>query len=243
MKDQDRPTCVGCSHVLRPEEQERGRIVCCNCEDEVKENLNALVGPDGLFARLVWLGTDALTPGARRSNSDPSVKTSKTSAPSPVRLQAMNLLGAGGVVHTLQRWVGLWYTELGFRQPVWRGQHHFVVYLAPGNQKVRRPGQIDNTVKVLLNNLPWAVEHRHDFRQFKQDVWRFVEDARSAIDPTIERPARIMVGRCPTSVGEGLVCGQQLMAGLSSTSIKCGNCGSVWGRDKWAELGQALQGR
>lgn len=243
MKDQDRPTCVGCSHVLRPDEQESGRLVCRNCEDEVKENLNALVGPDGLFAQLVWLGTDALTPGSRRSNSDPAVKTSKTSAPSPVRLQAVNLLGAGGVVHTLQRWVGIWYKELGFRQPVWRGQHHFVVYLAPGNKPVRRPGQLDNTVLVLLNNLPWAVEHREDFRQFKQDVWRFVEDARSAIDPTIERPPQIMVGRCPTSVGDGLVCGKQLMADPFSTSIKCGNCGTSWQRDKWAELGQTMQGR
>jgi hypothetical protein len=90
--------------VLRPEEQERARVVCFPCEDSVKEQLDALAGPDGLFAQLVWQGTDALIPGSRRSSSEPNVKTSKTEAPSPVNLQAVNLLGVGGVVHTLQRW-------------------------------------------------------------------------------------------------------------------------------------------
>jgi hypothetical protein len=218
--------------------RERARVVCFPCEDSVKEQLDALAGPDGLFAQLVWQGTDALIPGSRRSSSEPNVKTSKTEAPSPVNLQAVNLLGVGGVVHTLQRWVGLWYQELGFRQPVWRGQHHFVVYLAPGGVKVNRPGQLDNTVKVLLNNLPWACEHRSDFARFRQDVRRFVEDARLAIDPTTERKMRVPIGKCPAKQGDDLVCGRQLTADPFALAIRCPNCGTSWSRDKWLQLGQ-----
>lgn len=240
MKDQDRPSCVGCGRVLRPEEQERVRIVCFQCEEAVKEHLGALAGPDGLFAQLVWQGTHALTPGSRRSNSDPAVKTSKVTAPSPVRLEAVNLLGAGGVVHTLQRWVGLWYTDLGFRQPVWRGQHQFVVLIAPGGTKVNRPGQLDNAVKVLLNNLPWACEKRNDFGEFRHQVRRFVEEARSAVDPTAERPMRVQIGRCPTKV-DGLTCGTRLMADPFASAIRCPTCATVWPRARWLALGAELQ--
>lgn len=217
-------------------------MACFRCEQEVRTNLDALAGPDGLFARLVWQGADALIPGARRSSSDPVVKMSKTTAPSPVRLAAVNLLGAGGVVHTLQRWVGAWYAELGFRQPVWRGTHHFVVMLAPGGVKVNRPGQLDNTVKVLQNNLPWAAEHRADFGEFRHEVWRFVEDARIAIDPTIEPPTRMQIGRCPAKV-DGLTCGRLLDADPFAQSIRCPNCGTSWQRSQWLDLGAALRQR
>lgn len=240
MINQSRPTCVGCGHVLNPV-TESGRFACRPCEASVKVNLNHLAGPDGLFAQVVWLGTSALTAGGGgRSSNDPVVKTSKTSAPSPVKIQAMNLLGAGGVVHTLQRRVGQWYDELGFRQPVWRGQHHFVLLLAPGGTKVHRPGQLDNTVRVLLNNLPWAAEHRQDFGEFAHEVHRFVEDARKVIDPTTPAPVRVMVGHCPGRVGD-LVCNAQLMADPFALQIRCANCGTSWPRTEWASLSQKMR--
>ena len=240
MNQENRPTCVGCSHVLRPEEQDLGRIVCVRCEDGVKENLTALAGPDGLFARLVWRGTEALAPGGTRSKSDPVVKTSKVNAPSPVNLGAINLLGAGGVVPTLQRWVADWYDQLGFRRPVWRGNHHFVVMLAPGGAQVKRPGQLDNAVKVLINNLPWACENREDFGDFRRQVRSFVDDAQSALDPTADRPIRVQIGRCPAKV-DGLICGRMLTADPFSLSIRCPNCGTVWGRAEWVDLGNSLR--
>lgn len=238
MNHPDRPKCVGCNHTLSPVD-EAERLVCRRCEDVVKEHLESLAGPDGLFAQLVWKGTEALgRSGGQRSN-DPVVKQSKITAPSPVRDQAMNLLGAGGVVHTLQRWVGLWYAELGFRQPVWKGQHHYVILLGPGGVKVRRPGQLDNTIRVLLNNLPWACEHRADFGDFSREVWRFTQDSQSAIDPTVPRPRKVMVGHCPNEVGD-LKCGAQLMADPFATSIRCANCGTSWGRQEWVSLGLAM---
>lgn len=214
--------------------------MCFKCEDSVKTDLNALAGPDGLFAQLVWQGPDALIPGSRRNSSDPVVKTSKVTAPSPVNLGAANLLGAGGVVHTLQRWVKVWYAELGFREPVWRGQLHYVVLLAPGGEKVRRPGQLDNAVRALLNNLPWAVEHRDDFGDFRYQVRRFVQDAEAAIDPTLTREPRMDIGRCPADI-DGDVCGHRLTASPHETSIRCPNCDTRWPKADWLKLGQALR--
>lgn len=242
VSNEGRPKCVGCGHVLRPEEQDRKRLACFQCEGTAASNLELLAGPDGLFAQLVWKGTLALTPTGGHNNSDPAVKSSKTVAPPPVRIQAMSLLGAGGVVHTLQRWVGTWYADLGFRAPVWRGQHHFVMLVAPGGVRVPRPGQLDNTVRALLNNLPWAAEHRDDFGQFAHQVHRFVEESRMAIDPTAAKPSRVLIGRCPASV-DGLICGHQLMADPYAAAIRCPNCGTSWRRADWLSLGRQMHTR
>jgi hypothetical protein len=241
MNDQDdRPKCVGCRGALKL--NEASRLVCYLCEDSVREDLEELAGPTGLFAQLVWAGADALTPGSNRSSSDPVVKMSKTTAPDPVRMQAMNLLGRGGVVNTLQRWVKAWYDGLGFSQPIWSGQHHFVVMVSPSGNKVRRPGQLDNTVKALMNNLPWAVEHRDDFGSFAKDVHRMVEDSRRAIDPTAARPVRVYVGKCPNEVN-GLICSAKLMADPFAMHIRCANCGTSWPRADWSALGEQTDRR
>jgi len=152
----------------------------------------------------------------------------------------MNLLGAGGVVHTLQRWVASWYQELGFRQPVWRGNLHFVMMVDPNGHKVGRPGQLDNAVTILINNLPWAVENRDDFGRFARDLNGFVEQIKSALDPTIEPPTRVQIGRCPTLGEEGGKCGELLSANPWSNSIRCRKCGSTWTRADWPKLGDAM---
>jgi hypothetical protein len=154
---------------------------------------------------------------------------------------AMNLLGAGGVVQTLQRWVSLWYAEIGFREPTWSGPLQFVTVVSPNGQQVRRPGQLDRTVLMLTNNLPWAVEHRLDFGKFIRDARRFVEASKAALDPTIEKHDKVLIGRCPTTVHEGR-CGAQLMADPFAMSIKCWDCGAVWSRSDWPELGRTLRG-
>lgn len=169
------------------------------------------------------------------------VKSSKVEAPSPVRLQVMNLLGAGGVVHTLKRWAASWYGDLGFTQPEWRGQYHYMVMVDPNTgSQVHRPGQLDNVSKVLANNLPWAAEHRTDFDKFLGDLRRFVRDSKDALDPSGPRPVRIRIGRCPTEVG-GVICGVQLMADPFASAIRCANCDTTWPRKDWPELSRTLR--
>jgi hypothetical protein len=158
-----------------------------------------------------------------------------------VRDQVLNLLGAGGVVHALQRHAAAWYSDLGFGKPVWRGQYHYVLLVAPGGARVSRPGQLDNTVRALLNNLPWAAEKRDDFGDFEHEVRRFVGDIKMALDPTIVKPTRVLVGRCPADAGDHLTCGAKLMADPFAPAIRCANCGTSWTRDRWAELGRTLR--
>jgi len=231
----DRPRCVSCTHWLRPDDDPR--IVCRQCESTAKGNLSALAGSQGLFAQLVWAGPDVLLPGQRNQGGGGG---SRVDAPMPVRLGPMNLLGAGGVVGTLQRWVAVWYKELGFRQPVWRGNPHYVMMVNPAGNKVGRPGQLDNAVTILINNLPWATEHRDDFGQFARDLNGFVEQIKSALDPTIEPPTRVQIGRCPQPTEVGTKCGELLSANPWSNSIKCRRCGSVWTRADWPKLGDAM---
>lgn len=215
-------------------------MACVPCEDGVRRELEQLAGAKGLFAQLVWAGADALTPSSGRKSSGPVVKVSKTVAPPPVRIGAMNLLGAGGVVQTLQRWVGMWYKDLGFRDPSWSGPHQFVTVVSPTGEMVRRPGQLDRTVLMLTNNLPWAVEHRHDFGSFTKDVHKFIDASKSALDPTIEQHSKILIGRCPTTLPDGRPCGAQLMADPFATSIRCYDCSASWKRQDWPTLGRTL---
>lgn len=231
----DRPRCVSCSHWIRPDDAPR--IVCRPCESAAKGNLAALAGAQGLFAQLVWAGSDILLPGQRSQGGGGG---SRVDAPMPVRLGPMNLLGAGGVVHTLQRWVATWYQELGFRQPVWRGNLHFVMMVDPQGHKVGRPGQLDNAVTILINNLPWATEHRDDFGRFARDLNGFVEQIKSALDPTIEPPTRVQIGRCPTPTEAGTKCGELLDANPWANAIRCRRCGTSWIRADWPKLGNEM---
>lgn len=233
-----RASCQVCRSVLRPDEQ--SRFACRSCEKGVQGELEELAGPRGLFARLVWAGPDLLTPRQRASNGD-KVKTSKTEAPSPVRMEALDLLGAGGVVGTLQRWVGHWYSDLGFTVPVWRGPQHFVTVVSPAGDTVSRPGQLDQAVSALINCLPWAVENRLDFSDFAKTVRRFVRSSASVLDPTSEPSPQVPIGRCPT-VNEDTesACGQRLLANPFAFSIRCPQCGTTWARSEWADLGTRI---
>lgn len=236
----DRPRCVSCRNELRHEEA--GRAACVSCEQLVRRNLEELAGPGGLFAKLVWAGADALTPSSGRRSSGPVVRTSKTVAPPPVRMGVVNLLGAGGVVQTLQRWARSWFADLGFKDPMWRGQHEWVTLVSPDGRKVGRPGQLDYTVKALLNNLVWAADKRADFGKFASDVHRFVESSKDALDPTIEHHNKILIGRCPTLVGaDRHPCGAQLLADPYATAIRCPGCETKWARADWVALGRTLR--
>jgi hypothetical protein len=233
VSDEIRKTCVSCGYDgLRPGDD---RMVCENCEENARRCLRLLAGHSGLFARLVWLGPDALIPGQRAQQGGGGGGT-QVDAPAPVRLGPMNLLGAGGVVNTLQRWVAAWYDELGFRQPVWRGAHQFVTLINPAGHKVSKPGQLDNAVTILLNNLPWAVEHRRDFGKFNRDVSGFVRQIKSALDPTATPPARVRIGRCPLITADNTRCGNLLEADPFAPSIHCWKCGANWDRADWPRL-------
>lgn len=237
MRD-DRPTCLNCIRALSPDEQQRQRLVCIPCEDRTRDNLLSLAGRTGLYAALVRQGVDALTPlSARRRDGSSGTKAGSSA---PARMDTLNLTGSGGVVTTLQRWVELWYGELNFDIPRWKRSTVWSVSSDPATgKKINVPGRIDQAVKCLDNNLPWAVEQFYNFRTFSLSVKKMVDDCKSALDPG-GSIISILIGRCPVMLEDEAACGAKLYVNPYKQAIRCFGCGTEWRRDQWVDLGAAL---
>lgn len=236
----NRPSCQGCSGTLGPDEQRRGRIVCFRCEDRASENLHKLAGPDGLYARITNMGVSALTPVMVVRDSGGGGSATRVHAQLPVNTNTLNLTGAGGVATTLQRWVVLWYNQLGFSEPRWVANLAWSRGVNPDGAKWSKPGRVDQAVTALVNNLPWASEKFTEFRVFSSTVYRLVEDCRQVVDPT-EGRVRILVGRCPIQFDDGSICSVKMYVEPGDLYIKCHGCGEKWSRDRWNELAEYLR--
>jgi hypothetical protein len=147
-------------------ETELGHQACRPCTDRADQNLRALAGPDGLYARL----TDSLQPGS--SSGGPSVSGSRT-APLPVRLQPLSLAARGGVVTILQTWLIDWHETLGYRHPRWDGDLQ------------QQLDQVAGRLRVLL---PWAAEEHGAFAEFAGEVASLRRQCDAATGG--EKPAR-----------------------------------------------------
>ncbi|MFJ8016208.1 hypothetical protein [Streptomyces sp. NPDC096339] len=101
------PACVVCRRELW--EDELGRYACHPCQTRIAEQLAALAGPGGLYARIAA----DLAPGA--GGNGPRV-TGSRSAPVPVRLDALSLIAEGGITAILETWVADWASR-GYGQP------------------------------------------------------------------------------------------------------------------------------
>nr|WP_206326575.1 hypothetical protein [Streptomyces sp. N502] len=147
-------------------EHELTHQACRPCTDRVDQQLRALAGADGLYARL----SDSLAPGS--GSGGPVVSGSRT-APLPVRLEPLSLAARGGVVTILQTWLVDWHDLLGYRHPRWEG----------GLQQ-----QCDQAVKRLRILLPWAAEQHGAFEEFAREVAHLRRQCEAATGG--ERPAR-----------------------------------------------------
>ncbi|MFF4489460.1 hypothetical protein ACFY0F_23675 [Streptomyces sp. NPDC001544] len=136
--------CIVCLAALYDDEPQ----TCRRCTDRADQNLRALAGPDGLYARLA----DSLHPGSGAGG--PAVSGSRT-APLPLRLSPLSLAARGGVVTVLQTWIVDWHDLLGYRHPRWEGDLQ---------------QQLDQAVKRLRVLLPWAAESHGAFDEFSREV-------------------------------------------------------------------------
>lgn len=139
-------SCTVCHRDLYADEL--GYQACRPCETRTDMDLRALVGPDGLYAKL----GSRLAPGS--GSGGPSVSGSR-SAPIPVRLEPLSLMARGGVVTILQTWLCDWHELLGWNHPRWAGDMQ---------------GQLDQVVKALRANLTWAAREHGAFAEFAMEV-------------------------------------------------------------------------
>ncbi|MGA5767404.1 hypothetical protein ACPC36_07970 [Streptomyces pseudogriseolus] len=170
LDDAPAPACTICHGHLY--ENELGHQACRPCTERTDQNLRALAGDDGLYARL----TRSLRPGS--SSGGPVVSGSRT-APLPVRLEPLSLAARGGVVTILQTWLVDWHETLGYRHPRWEG----------GLQQ-----QCDQVVKRLRVLLPWAAEEHGAFDEFARELGILVRQCQAATGG--EKPPRRIGVQC-----------------------------------------------
>lgn len=207
--------CTHCPRLLRADELHR--YACRVCEDRAAEQVHAL---PALYEQL----EAALQPGRAGGNGG-RVSAGRT-APLPVALQPLTLRGPGGIVSMLLGIEQRWRIQLDWSQLPLRGGYE--VTLA-------------GTAKVVADNLPWACDQYDLVADDLKLIGSLHRQANAVV--TGEREVRVPLGLCPTvDEGTGAVCGERLKVSPWAHTIRCGGCGSRWGREDWLRLGAALRG-
>jgi len=143
----ENPACTVCSHELW--EDELGRYACRPCERRIAENLAALRGPGGLYARLCL----RIHPGSR--GAGPAVSGSRT-ASIPPSMEILSLTANGGIVSVLETWVEDW-ASYG---------------LAAVGEGGRLQYRVDRAVATLRLNLAQAVTRHPALDEFAAEIGR-----------------------------------------------------------------------
>jgi hypothetical protein len=139
--------CLVCTRELW--EDELGRYACRPCERQLADNLAALAGPGGLYARLCL----RIQPATH--SAGPSVSGSR-SAPIPASLAVLDLTANGGLVSILEEWVAAW------------AAHGLATIGAGGRLQYR----VDRAVATLRLNLPQAVTRYDAIDEFATELRR-----------------------------------------------------------------------
>ncbi|MYV77758.1 hypothetical protein GT352_28070 [Streptomyces sp. SID1046] len=162
----DAPACIVCHSVLFADEA--GRYACHACERRIGDNLAALRGPGGLYARLCL----RIHPGSR--GAGPAVSGSRGSS-MPPNEQVLNLTANGGLVSILETWVEDW-ASYG---------------LAAVGTGGRLQYRVDRAVATLRLNLAQAVTRHPALDEFADEIGRARRQCEALIDggkgPTLFR--------------------------------------------------------
>lgn len=213
----DTPLCICCRRGLYADEG----YTCRPCQDRADQHLATLAGPvtyardnrngrklvSGLYAALAG----AMLPG--RSSSDGPVSGTR-GAPLPIRLEPLSLSARGGVISVLQSWQIDWHERLGWTHPQWQG---------------RPQQQLDQVVRALRNNLPWAASEHPAFDEFARELAATVGQVRAVVTgERAERPLRVL---CATPDCPGV-----LQITLKSDGVRCPRCQTTYSHDQLTRL-------
>ena len=206
--------CTNCNRLLY--QDELTRYACRICEDRATEQLRAL---PGLYQHL----GHALQPGAKHVGGR---VTATHSAPLPVTLGPLDLRGPGGIVTLLRDIEDGWRRTLGWTVAPFRGNYQQT---------------LTGVATFLTNNAPWACSGYEEVAYDLKVISKMHAQAQAAV--TGERDTRVPIGACPTVDEEtGTVCGKRLKVSPWALTIRCGGCGTQWGREEWLRLGAVMRG-
>lgn len=207
--------CVHCPRLLHADEL--NRFACRVCEDRAGEQLAKMIG---LYAAL----EDALTPGNAPAGAGHVTGATKT-APLPVALQPLSLRGPGGIVDSLLGIEQRWRHALNWHHLPMRGGYE---------------SSLRGCVPVLANNIGWACD---SYQQVGDDL-KLINSLHQQADAVVNgtREQRVPIGCCPVVNEQQVPCGEKLKVSPFANEIRCGGCGTRWGRDEWLRLGATLRG-
>lgn len=214
-------TCVICTR--RPPEWS---LCCAGCTQRMRHNLLALVDEYALL--------DA-RPGASTGQRVSGTRT----APLPLRLDVLNLVGPGSATVTdphadqtgdlptlvwLEQWVDDWRDVRG------QGEH--------------RPDPIiTGLVSWLLRRLDWAADEHPAIDEFARELGKQLGALRAANRTDEPKPERQEVGLCPQLLDHGQVCGTTLYRYPRLSNIVCDGCGGEWRQGpQWLWLAKLIRG-
>jgi DNA-directed RNA polymerase subunit RPC12/RpoP len=203
--------CTHCSRLLYLDELER--FACRVCEDRASHRLRAL--PD-LYADL----GGALIPSSSARGA--RVSASRT-APLPVALQPLHLRTTGGIV-----------TELQDIEDSWRRSAKRTIATFAGSTEQT----LDVVVNYLRINLQWACWDYPDVADSLDTIGSLYWQARNTISGN---QPRLVPVRCRLLYDDGSECGSDMRVDINRTSVKCGTCGTRWGREEWMGLYEATR--
>jgi len=197
---------------------ELDRVVCRVCEDRAREQLDQL---------LKWHAQlpAKLLPGAGRGDQTGRVTGATRSAPLPVVLGPLNLIGPGGMVAQLQTVEDDWRRALGWTVQPWRGS---------------AAQTLPHVHRFLLNTLGWACSGYADVADDLAAVRRLHLQVDTVINGA--KDPQVPIGTCPVMSQAGVACGERLRVSPFALRIQCPGCGTRWDRDQWLALGAAMRG-
>jgi len=215
--DQEPETrCVHCPRLLHFDELDRW--ACRPCEDNALKHITELG---------TWYGQlrAKLIPAGAVGDDSGHVTGATRSAPLPVAIGALDLIGPGGVVTKLRTIEDDWRKTLGWTIATFRGSD---------------TQTLAAVLPFLRNNLPWACGMYPDIAE---DL-KLIRILHGRVDAVVNgrKEPQVPVGCCPTVTADGVVCGDRLRVSPFAAEIRCTGCGTRWARDQWIGLGAAIQG-
>jgi hypothetical protein len=214
------------SHPLWTDELDR--LVCRPCEDRTAARIAEL---PNLFRKLDRLSS--LMKGSRPVSVGSS---GSRTAPIPPRLDALDLVGPGGVATKLQAIEDAWRLALGRRiTPRSDGVRLFASW------RIHPATAVPEHAAFLGINLRLACESYESIGQDIETI-RSLHATCTAVVEQKPKTGNVKIGLCPELI-DGERCFEQLYATTRSFKTECGNCGAVWeGEDEWRAL-RAAQAR
>jgi hypothetical protein len=192
------------------------RRVCGLCIAHVDADLTAIPALYEALGEMLepsWgMRTDARVSGGGRVGS-----------PVPVRLEPLSLRAHGGIVSVLHYWESDWRMVLGWTARPFRGTVQQSVVGA---------------VTFLRNNWTWAADEHAEADAFAANIREWAAACRVQVNGPGESR---MIGMCPQTADDGMVCGTSLWADPYAQKIQCRGCRTMWPRHAWIELGRRMR--